>query len=138
MEQESQELRARLQEEHRRAQTDPLTGLFNRLGYEETARRLMERWHERGGPFSVVVMDVDRFKYLNDRYGHQAGDKALQTIGTLLSDLLPGAAYPLINLMAMEIAWAALQPLALMVVFTVALGRLAGLDGGGTSYAAFS
>ena len=36
------------------------------------------------------------------------------------------------------IAWAALQPLALMVVFTVALGRLAGLDGGGTSYAAFS
>ncbi|HKJ87248.1 MAG TPA: diguanylate cyclase, partial [Gammaproteobacteria bacterium] len=89
MEQKSQQLQARLREEHRRALTDPLTGLLNRLGYEEAARRILAQWQEGGDPLSLVVLDVDRFKDLNDRYGHQVGDKALQTIGNLLTGALP-------------------------------------------------
>ncbi|MFA9461788.1 diguanylate cyclase domain-containing protein [Thiohalorhabdus methylotrophus] len=91
VEQESQFLRKRLQAEHRRAQTDPLTGLLNRLGYEEEARRVLAQHQAEGGSLSMAVLDVDRFKELNDRFGHQVGDKALRTIGALLGDLLPNA-----------------------------------------------
>jgi diguanylate cyclase len=89
MEKESEELRNRLHQEWLQAHTDPLTGLANRLGYEEEARTLMARRQEEGIALSLAVVDIDHFKALNDNFGHQAGDKALKVIGGLLQRQLP-------------------------------------------------
>ncbi|HKL78329.1 MAG TPA: diguanylate cyclase [Gammaproteobacteria bacterium] len=91
MENESATLRQRLHEEWVQAHTDPLTGLPNRLGYEERARELIDQRPSSGDPLSLAVLDIDYFKHLNDNFGHQAGDKALQIIANLLSRHLPAA-----------------------------------------------
>lgn len=78
MEQESEEIRQRLQEEHRRAMTDALTGLPNREAFDERYSMEFERWRRYGKSASLVVGDVDRFKSINDNYGHLSGDKVLQ------------------------------------------------------------
>lgn len=60
--------------------TDPLTGLNNRRYIE---RRLLEetvRSRRRGAPLSCMYMDIDRFKQINDRIGHQAGDEVLRSV----------------------------------------------------------
>ncbi|WP_161993250.1 sensor domain-containing diguanylate cyclase [Lacisediminimonas profundi] len=75
------ELQARLREE---AIRDPLTGLFNRRYLEETLSRELSRAAREGHPVSVLMMDIDHFKKLNDTYGHQAGDDVLRAIGTML------------------------------------------------------
>lgn len=56
------------------ASTDGLTGLINRRSAEEE----LGQWLERGKQFSLAVIDLDRFKRLNDAHGHQAGDRALR------------------------------------------------------------
>jgi diguanylate cyclase (GGDEF)-like protein/PAS domain S-box-containing protein len=63
---------------------DGLTRLFNRRYMEETLEREISRVERKPQPISVVMMDVDFFKVINDKYGHQAGDAVLQTLGTLL------------------------------------------------------
>lgn len=66
---------ARAAERARRlASTDSLTGLRNRRAFEEA----LKVSYERSQPFSVVFIDLDGFKQINDKYGHDAGDKALQ------------------------------------------------------------
>ncbi|MBU6423410.1 MAG: GGDEF domain-containing protein [Chloroflexota bacterium] len=66
---------ARATERARRlALTDPLTGLRNRRAFEEA----LTVAYEQRRPFAVVYIDLDGFKAINDRYGHDAGDKALQ------------------------------------------------------------
>lgn len=62
----------------RLAHTDPLTGLSNRLAFFEIAPREIERAKRYRRPLSLAILDVDRFKVINDRYGHQAGDTALK------------------------------------------------------------
>ncbi|HNT23874.1 MAG TPA: GAF domain-containing protein [Anaerolineales bacterium] len=57
--------------------TDPLTGLFNRRGFFELGQREVERFRRFGRPFSAIMMDLDRFKQVNDTYGHAAGDQVL-------------------------------------------------------------
>ena len=66
-------------------QTDPLTGLLNRRGLEEAFENEMERARRSNSPLTVLVGDLDRFKMLNDRLGHQAGDRALELLGEALS-----------------------------------------------------
>ena len=78
MEKESIEIRERLQEEHRRATTDALTGLPNREAFDERYAMEFERWRRYGKPATLVVGDVDKFKQINDNYGHLSGDKVLQ------------------------------------------------------------
>ncbi len=78
MEQESEHIRQRLQEEHRRAMTDALTELPNREAFDERYAMEFERWRRYGKPASLVVGDVDKFKSINDNYGHLSGDKVLQ------------------------------------------------------------
>jgi diguanylate cyclase (GGDEF)-like protein len=73
------------------ARTDPLTGLLNRRGLAEAVDREVARSRRTGDPVSLVVIDLDRFKTLNDRAGHQAGDQALRAVGQLLCDGLRGA-----------------------------------------------
>lgn len=67
------------------ARTDPLTGLLNRRGLEEALERETARVRRTGGSVSLVLIDLDRFKGLNDSRGHAAGDAALRDIGDLLT-----------------------------------------------------
>ena len=79
------ELEARERELAAMAITDPLTGLANR---RELDRRLSEeiaRSQRTGAPLSLVMLDLDRFKAFNDRYGHPAGDDCLRTVAGILA-----------------------------------------------------
>ncbi|MBN1372967.1 MAG: diguanylate cyclase [Anaerolineaceae bacterium] len=75
----------KLQDELReQAIRDPLTGLFNRRYLEETLNREIANANREFAPVSIIVMDLDNFKLVNDTYGHQAGDLMLQALGQLL------------------------------------------------------
>ncbi len=63
---------------------DALTEIHNRRAYELQMRESLRRYHRDGQPFSLVLMDVDRFKNINDRYGHIAGDKCLKEIAKII------------------------------------------------------
>ncbi len=82
---ESVELRTRLGEARHCALHDALTGLHNRLAYDERIAQECERWARYGRPTVLSLWDVDHFKHINDRYGHRAGDNALKILGQLLS-----------------------------------------------------
>ncbi len=70
---------------------DPLTGLFNRRYLEETVGRELARAEREGKPLSLLMIDLDHFKELNDEYGHAGGDEVLQWLGDLLrAKLRPG------------------------------------------------
>ena len=64
--------------------TDPLTGCYNRRFFDEIGRRELQRHRRYGKPLAVVFVDIDRFKYLNDRFGHDVGDTVLRTLGGML------------------------------------------------------
>ena len=72
----------RLQDECERlrelSRTDPLTGLFNRRQMMTALDQEMERTRRTGLPTSLIMIDLDHFKRINDTYGHQAGDEALR------------------------------------------------------------
>ncbi|HVV87760.1 MAG TPA: diguanylate cyclase [Kofleriaceae bacterium] len=72
----------------RRSMIDPLTGVLNRRGFTAELRREHARALREPTPLSVLVIDVDRFKRLNDEYGHQLGDTALRQVARLLGDEL--------------------------------------------------
>lgn len=68
------------------ARTDPLTGLPNRRAFDEEMSRRIADWNRRQIPLSVVMIDIDHFKRVNDVHGHQAGDAVLKQMSdTLLS-----------------------------------------------------
>jgi diguanylate cyclase (GGDEF)-like protein len=64
------------------ASTDPLTGLLNRRAFLEGARALAVSSKKSQKPVSVLMFDLDRFKSINDTYGHAAGDEALRVFAT--------------------------------------------------------
>ncbi len=66
------------------ARTDPLTGLLNRRGFDELFACELQRSRRTDRPFSVLVGDLDRFKQVNDRHGHAAGDSALRRTARVL------------------------------------------------------
>jgi diguanylate cyclase (GGDEF)-like protein len=63
------------------ALTDPMTGLFNRRGFIEASHDLMARQARHHEKVSVLMFDLDRFKAINDNYGHGVGDDALRLFG---------------------------------------------------------
>ena len=81
---ESEQLRQKLQDERNQAMVDPLTGIPNRLAYNERLKQEVARWQRYGSALTMAIWDVDKFKTVNDTYGHQAGDKVLTVIGKLL------------------------------------------------------
>ena len=66
--------------------TDPLTTVLNRRGFDEAFVLELERLGRSDAPLSVLVGDVDRFKSINDRFGHAAGDGALAAVGEALQE----------------------------------------------------
>jgi diguanylate cyclase (GGDEF)-like protein len=64
--------------------TDELTQLHNRRGFESILTMEIARQRRHGGELSLAVLDLDRFKELNDRRGHDAGDQALRLLGDVL------------------------------------------------------
>lgn len=64
--------------------TDTLTGLYNRLKLDELLRLHVSTAMRHGTPFSVIMLDIDKFKSVNDTYGHQVGDTLLQEIAHVL------------------------------------------------------
>jgi len=73
------EMHGRANELERLALTDALTGLLNRRQFEEDLKRFSELSRDNPGQLlSILVMDLDKFKQLNDTFGHQAGDQALR------------------------------------------------------------
>ena len=76
-----------LQEKLRdQANRDSLTGLFNRRYLEGTLEREMARCKREGTPMTMLLLDIDHFKLINDTYGHQAGDEVLRVFGRALHD----------------------------------------------------
>jgi diguanylate cyclase (GGDEF)-like protein len=65
---------------------DPLTGLFNRRYLDEVLPMELARAARGNYPIAFLMMDIDLFKDFNDSYGHQVGDRVLQTLGFLLRD----------------------------------------------------
>ena len=70
------------------AVTDSLTGLFNRRYFFPYAQKEIERARRYQKPLSLIMMDIDHFKRVNDHFGHQTGDRALQMVArTCLAEL---------------------------------------------------
>ena len=70
----------------RRAQSDPLTGLANRHRFDEALALELRSAQRSGQPLSLLLLDVDHFKGLNDSQGHPTGDKVLRTLSGVLRD----------------------------------------------------
>ena len=72
------------------AMTDLLTGLFNRRAFLEAADRLIAQHARKSLPVSVMLFDLDKFKSINDRFGHAAGDDALKVFAGAVSTNMRG------------------------------------------------
>lgn len=76
------------------ARTDPLTGLANRRAFDTELRERLTQWKEQQIQFSLVLIDVDFFKMVNDKYGHPAGDAVLCDLAILLQRTFEGRGFP--------------------------------------------
>lgn len=81
----SEERRSRQELEHR-AYHDPLTGLANRHLLKDRFEQALARAHRHNTSFAVVLLDMDGFKLINDRLGHDMGDELLKCVGARLID----------------------------------------------------
>jgi len=79
-----------LQEAHQQARAaaleDELTGLHNRRAFYEFGGQLLRHAKRHASPLTMVMMDLDYFKQVNDTYGHDAGDEVLRQIARLLQN----------------------------------------------------
>jgi diguanylate cyclase (GGDEF)-like protein len=79
---EIQTLQSQLQEHVNR---DPLTGLYNRRYLQTTLERELARCERDIKPLSLMIIDIDHFKQINDKFGHNAGDEVLRQLGLILN-----------------------------------------------------
>ena len=85
---EIKKLRDELKRVKEEANVDPLTGLRNRRSFERTLQEFFKDYKRYGYPFSLIMIDLDNFKNINDTYGHLVGDRVLREIGTILRSYL--------------------------------------------------
>ena len=90
LEREIHGLHKSLQEEQSLRMIDALTGIPNRAAYDDRIRHEYNRWQREHTPVSVLAWDIDRFKEINDAYGHSAGDKVLRVIAQHLAQHVRG------------------------------------------------
>lgn len=80
MESETEELRKCIEEERSKAYTDALTKIPNRMAFDERINQEYKRWQRYGKKLTFCLIDIDKFKGVNDTYGHKAGDIVLRTV----------------------------------------------------------
>lgn len=85
LEDESKSYQKRLEEQIIKSKQDGLTKLNNRGAFDEFFSNSIEQWKEQEYPLSIVVIDLDDFKRINDTYGHSAGDKTLKVIANTIA-----------------------------------------------------
>jgi diguanylate cyclase (GGDEF)-like protein len=81
-----EQLKAAKEQAERLAHTDELTGLNNRRAFMQRGQQLIDQSIRFGHALSVIIFDVDRFKSINDTYGHAAGDTVLQTLAKVFGE----------------------------------------------------
>ncbi|PJN94777.1 PleD family two-component system response regulator, partial [Amaricoccus sp. HAR-UPW-R2A-40] len=86
----SDRLRTNVRNGLKMAVIDPLTGIYNRRYAAQHLLRVMERARETEGVFAVMMMDLDKFKSINDRFGHDAGDAVLKEFSRRLQENIRG------------------------------------------------
>jgi len=77
-------LRYSLDNERELSRIDPLTSVYNLRAFEYIASTEIKRAVRTGSPFTIVYMDLDDFKKINDEFGHSVGDSVLQTVGRIV------------------------------------------------------
>ncbi len=93
MNKEVEGLRHQLIEKQQVLTMDPLTGVANRGGFDKRVEEELARSQRIGFPLSLLMVDIDKFKFVNDTFGHKAGDRVLQTIAKLMSGRLRDTDY---------------------------------------------
>jgi diguanylate cyclase (GGDEF)-like protein len=83
-------LRHALADQRRMAMVDPLTGAMNRRAFQLVAERERLRAGREGTPLTLAYFDIDRFKEINDRLGHGAGDRLLAEFSTAVDEMIRG------------------------------------------------
>lgn len=84
------ELTTQIERRSSEARTDALTGISNRRAFEEQAGRQMDQFRDTNEEFSMLMLDIDKFKNFNDKYGHQCGDEVLRGVAHVLTECLRG------------------------------------------------
>jgi len=80
MESETAKLRHNIEKEKIKSSRDALTGIANRMAFDERIDIEYQRWKRYGKHLTLCIFDIDKFKNINDTYGHKAGDKVLKTV----------------------------------------------------------
>jgi diguanylate cyclase (GGDEF)-like protein len=83
-------VRSMLSDAVTRSETDPLSGLLNRRGFEDRAESLMAAMWRARVPVSLVICDLDHFKSINDTFGHATGDRVIIAFAGILRDVSGG------------------------------------------------
>jgi diguanylate cyclase len=86
VEKKAQQMTLKAKEYHKAAMRDGLTGLFTRGAFDAKIRESFENYRAQKREFSIIVFDVDKFKDINDKLGHIAGDKVLKKISECLEE----------------------------------------------------
>ncbi|KOE82979.1 GGDEF domain-containing protein [Vibrio aestuarianus] len=81
----TQDYRRRLEDQSQRMLLDPLTKVYNRTAFNDRLELEYRRWIRSQHPFRVVIVDIDKFKSINDSFGYTAGDKALKIIARTIA-----------------------------------------------------
>jgi diguanylate cyclase (GGDEF)-like protein len=87
-------VRSMLSDAVTRSETDPLSGLLNRRGFEDKAEALLVAMARARLPVSLVIADIDHFKAVNDTYGHETGDQVIVAFASALREV-SGDAHPI-------------------------------------------
>lgn len=76
----------KLENKEEESLVDPLSQLGNRKGYVKKMKEAYEKWKKGNKDLSIVVLDIDRFKSINDKYGHSVGDQIIRKIGSIVKE----------------------------------------------------
>ncbi|MDH5358339.1 MAG: sensor domain-containing diguanylate cyclase [Gammaproteobacteria bacterium] len=70
------------------ARHDPLTNLLNRRGFDEIVAHLLSNAQRHKHPLAIIILDIDNFKMINDRYGHDAGDSVIKRVSETIQEVI--------------------------------------------------